>query len=61
VDRPEYYRTLRQAEIRSLGLYERAIITLELLEGKFPERYGVRFVEKGEVSTGLAAGNAKRK
>lgn len=61
VDRPEYYRTLRQAEIRSLGLYERAIITLELLEGKFPERYGVRFVEKGEVSTGLAAGNAKGK
>jgi len=61
VDRPEYYRTLRQAEIRSLGLYERAIITLEMLEGKFPERYGVRFVDKGEVSAGLAVGNGKRK
>ncbi len=53
-DRPEYYRTLRQAEIRALGLYERSIITLELLQGKFPERYGVRFVERGEVSSGLA-------
>lgn len=61
VDRPEYYRTLRQAEIRSLGLYERAIISLELLEGRFPERYGVRFVEKGQVSAGLAVGNGKRK
>lgn len=54
VDRPEYYRTLRQGEIRALALYERSIITLELLQGKFPERYGVRFVDRGEVSSGLA-------
>lgn len=54
VDRPEYYRTLRQGEIRALALYERSIVTLELLEGKFPERYGVRFVDRGEVSSGLA-------
>lgn len=59
-DRPEYYRTLRQGEIRALALYERSVITLELLQGKFPERYGVRFVERGEVSSGLAGVDPKK-